>query len=235
MNPGRRYALSADVGGQRLRVRDEPQQQRLQPATVAARRPWGCTALEGLFLNGQSVVSSLEKRGLNTGPRDGERGTGKGREQGIYTLAGWGGALRLRFHGTVPCRIPSRPVKILLSRGSVLSPGKKTKSPWRAADESFLFATRSKKNTCPRDHTPLYILQPRFSLKISRLTRLLGRRTGRRRSALHKIVAYRSHTHWKLTKILPDKSNSDSFNKNPVTAITTYQHIWDFIVLLLYI
>lgn len=28
-----------------------------QPATVAALKPWGCTALEGLFLDGRGVVS----------------------------------------------------------------------------------------------------------------------------------------------------------------------------------
>ena len=30
-----------------------------QPAAVAASKPWGCTALEGLFLDGQGVVSVL--------------------------------------------------------------------------------------------------------------------------------------------------------------------------------
>lgn len=32
----------------------------IQPAIEAAAKPWGCTALEGLFLNGQGVVRATD-------------------------------------------------------------------------------------------------------------------------------------------------------------------------------
>eukprot|EP00752_Nemacystus_decipiens_P008562 g7648.t1 len=60
------YALAAEVGSHRLRVRAGGTLASslgggggvggAQPATVAASKPWGCTALEGLFLDGQGVV-----------------------------------------------------------------------------------------------------------------------------------------------------------------------------------
>eukprot|EP00903_Cladosiphon_okamuranus_P013430 g12510.t1 len=66
------YAMAAEVGSHHLRVRAGGGTAvsslggglgggfgaagGAQPATVAALKPWGCTALEGLFLDGQGVV-----------------------------------------------------------------------------------------------------------------------------------------------------------------------------------
>ncbi|CAN0236668.1 unnamed protein product, partial [Laminaria digitata] len=68
-----RYALAAQVGSHRLRIRAGNPDVVLsfgravggggggggvgeQPATEEAKKPWGCTALEGLYLNGQGEV-----------------------------------------------------------------------------------------------------------------------------------------------------------------------------------